>query len=229
MVQLHQECLDLARKTGDPEGVAMSLAGLALHSGLTGNSEQAVHWAEESVISARTAGDPWLIGFCLHVLALTFRRRGDGERAVNLLQESLAMLRPVGDRWNMAMALVNLGGVAQARGDTAAAWSAYQEALVLAHELRDRRGMAMFLECLAEVAVAQERLGHGAQLMGAAEGLLDTIGAAWPPPYVASRERTQTAICAALGEANFTAAREEGRSMPLEEAIAYALKGGSNE
>jgi hypothetical protein len=60
--------------------------------------------------------------------------------------------------------------------------------------------------------------------MGAAERVLDSIGAAWPPPYVASRQRTQAVLCAALGEAAFTAAREEGREMPLEQAIAYALE-----
>lgn len=53
----------------------------------------------------------------------------------------------------------------------------------------------------------EDQLQQGARLMGAAEGLLDSIGASWPSIYMASRVRTRAAICAALGEAGFTAAR----------------------
>ena len=64
--------------------------------------------------------------------------------------------------------------------------------------------------------------------MGAGEALLDAIGARWPLNYVASRERTRATICATLGEAAFTAAHEEGRAMPLEQAIAAALDEGAD-
>jgi non-specific serine/threonine protein kinase len=224
IVRFNQAALDLARATGDAEGMAMALSNLAVHAAMTGGGEHAAALAEESLMRARATDDPWLIGSSLHVLGLAVRQRGDGERAISLFQESLALLRPVGDRWSMGFALLNLGGATQARGDYEVARCAYQEALTLAHELWDRRAMAMVIECLAEVAVAQDRPRQGARLMGAAEGLQDSSGASWPPSYVASRERTQTAICDALGEAVFTAAREEGRALPLEQAVAYALE-----
>ena len=41
---------------------------------------------------------------------------------------------------------------------------------------------------------------------------------------MASRERTRAALRAALGEAAFTAAHEEGRAMPLLQAIRCALE-----
>jgi tetratricopeptide (TPR) repeat protein len=222
----HQVSLDLARATGDLEGMTIALAGLAERAANGQDSEQAEALAEESLVQARADGDPWLIGFCLHVLGLAVRHRGDLERAASLFQESLVLVRQVGDRWSMGFALVNLGGAAQAQGDYEAARGAYQEALRCSRELRNRAGVAMVLECLAEVAVALDRPQQGARLMGAAEGLLDAIGAVWPPNYMASRERTQSTIVAALGDAAFTAARHEGRAMPLDEAIAAALDAG---
>jgi predicted ATPase/DNA-binding SARP family transcriptional activator len=222
-VRFYQAGLELARATRDPEGMALGLAGLAVHSAISHETEQAIALAEESLVRAREAGDPWLIGRCLHVLGLAVCNGGEGERAISLFQESLALLRPVGERGNMSYALVNLGAAAQARGDYEAARGAYREALICNHELRNRVGMAMVLECLAEVAVAENRPEQGARLMAAAEGLLDTTGAFWSPSYVASRERTRTTLCAALGEAAAAAAQSEGRGMPLEQAIFYAL------
>jgi tetratricopeptide (TPR) repeat protein len=226
-VQFHQACLDLSRASGDPAGVAMSLSGLALQSRMSEDGGQAVLWADEGVASARSAGDSWLIAFCTHVLGLVVRHQGESEGAISLFQESLSLLRPVGDRWCTSLVLVNLGGAYQARGDYESARRAYQGALVLAHELRDRRGMATYLECLAEVAVAEDRLDRGAQLMGAAEALLESAGASWPPPYMVSRERTQSALRAALGEAALTTAQSEGRALPMKEAVALAMEGAA--
>jgi hypothetical protein len=223
-VRFYQESLDLARATNDPEGMAMALSGLTVLATFRQDGEQAVVLARESLERARATGDPWLIGHSLHIQGLAVRHGGDGQRAASLFQESLTLLRPVGDRWSMFYALVNLGGAAQARGDYEAARSAYQEALVCNYELRNRLGIALLLECLAEVAVAQDRHQPGARLMGAAERLLELIGASWPPPYVASRERTQATLCAALGDTAFAAARNEGRALPLAEAVRYALE-----
>jgi predicted ATPase/class 3 adenylate cyclase len=227
-VRLFQASLDLARATNDPEGMTIALSSLALQSVMARDSERAAALAEAGLVGARTAGDPWLLAFCLQIFGLAVRLGGDLDRATALFHESLAMARQVGDRWIAGLALTNVGGAAQARGDYETAWSAYQEALVRSRELRDQRGMAMALECLAEAAVGLDRPLQGARLMGAGQGLLDTIGASWPPNYVASRERTQAAVCAALGEAAFTAAHEEGRAMPLEQAIAAALDEGAS-
>jgi hypothetical protein len=224
VVRTHQACLDLARAFGDPEGMALSLSGLAMCNAFAGDAEQAMVLAQEALDCARATSDPWLVPFCLHIVGVAFRRRGDVEQGISLFRESLAMLRPVGDRWSMTLVLVNLGGTAQAMGDTAAAWRAYQEALVLSQELWEPRGIALLLECLAEVAAAQDRAGPGARLMGAAEGLLDRTGAVWPPSYTESRQQALTAMRAALGDAAFEEALKEGRAMPLEQAIAAALE-----
>jgi tetratricopeptide (TPR) repeat protein len=219
-----QACLDLARETGDLEGMALALSRLALQAAFAQDTGPATVLAEESLVRARETGDPWLIAHCMEVLGVAVRGHGDVERATVLFHESLALKRQVGDKWSMVFGLLNAGGVAQARGDTEAARRAYQEGLALSHELEDRRGIAKCHECLEEIAAAQNQPRRAAQLMGAAEGLLDAIGASWPPNYVAARERARAVIRAALGEEALAAAWTEGRGMALDEAVRYALE-----
>jgi hypothetical protein len=56
--------------------------------------------------------------------------------------------------------------------------------------------------------------------LGTMEALRDAIGAPMPPCERADYERNVTAVCAALGEAVFTAARAAGRAMTPEQAVA---------
>jgi len=84
--------------------------------------------------------------------------------------------------------------------------------------------MAWCLECLEEVAAAENRPRRAARLMGAAEGLLESLGASWPPNYVKGRERSKAAICTLIGGEPFAAAWAEGRAMALEQAVACALE-----
>lgn len=220
---LIQEGLGLARSTGDSGGIAMALSLLVFPALAANEGERAAGLAEESLAKAREAGDPWLIAFCLHLIGNVARRRGDLERAVTLFRESLALIRPVGDEWMITLLMLNLGGGAQGQGDYESAELAYQECLTMSQDQKDRRGMAWCFECLAEVAAARNCPQRGARLMGAAEGLLDSIGASWPPNYLAGRDRTVAACRAALGDVASEAARAEGRAMMMEQAVTYAL------
>jgi hypothetical protein len=112
----------------------------------------------------------------------------------------------------------------QAQGEYEPARCAYQEGLALSQELKGRRGMAWCLECLAEVAVTEGQPERGARLMGAAEGLIEAIGASWPPTHAAGRERALAALRTALGEEAAAAALAESRARSLVSVIADALE-----
>ena len=79
------------------------------------------------------------------------------------------------------------------------------------------------LEGLAEAAWAQDQPRRAARLFGAAAALRDTIGFALFPTERVEQERTLAALRARLDTEAFAAALSEGRAMPLEEAIDYAL------
>jgi len=74
------------------------------------------------------------------------------------------------------------------------------------------------------VAAAQGRPGRAARLFGAAEALLQDVGAPMSPSNVADYERSVAAARAELDQATFEAAWAEGRMMPLEAAIELALE-----
>ena len=72
------------------------------------------------------------------------------------------------------------------------------------------------------VAGRQEQFERAARLLGAAEALAATLDRSLPVALPAEYVRTVEAAHAALSEEAFAAAREEGRAMTLEQAVAYA-------
>jgi hypothetical protein len=78
---------------------------------------------------------------------------------------------------------------------------------------------------MAELAVAQGQNEQAARLLGSAEVLRDAIALPLQPPDRAEHDRIVAAARAQLDKSTFAAAWAEGRSMTLEQAIAYALEG----
>jgi hypothetical protein len=82
------------------------------------------------------------------------------------------------------------------------------------------------LTSLATVAVATGLTERAARLWGAAEGLCEATGVNLDSPFLSRfHERYRAAARAELGEAAWQESLTEGRAMPLEEAISYALEG----
>jgi len=88
----------------------------------------------------------------------------------------------------------------------------------------DKGSVAAALSTLAWLCL--ESAGQAetaAQLFGAVEGIRGSLGIALPPRQRARNERRIAAIRDALEEAVFAAAWARGKSMSIDEAIAYTL------
>ena len=83
----------------------------------------------------------------------------------------------------------------------------------------------MSLAAFGSLATDENDSGRAARLCGAAESLLERIGAVMVLTDPADLERTVAAGRAQLGEEGFAAAWAEGRRMSLEQAVAYATSG----
>jgi len=158
--------------------------------------------------------------------------------ARSLHEQSLALLREVGHRGGIAEALGILASVACAQGDYQAARSLYRQSLTTRREIGDRFGIAVCLAGLGELALRYEGEGAkkasassspsylkakaGATLLGAAESLAESIGAALIADLRTVYERGVTLAREMLDQAAFARARDEGRTVTLEEAIALA-------
>ena len=72
----------------------------------------------------------------------------------------------------------------------------------------------------AEVAVQRGEMARAARLLGAADALREEIGYSPEPGEREQRERVATALG---DDAALVAAQSEGRTLTLDDAVAYAL------
>jgi hypothetical protein len=80
------------------------------------------------------------------------------------------------------------------------------------------------LESLGGIAFELKEVERSVRLFGAAENLRASVGTPLPPVEQEDRDRYLKLARAALGEEKFTQLWLEGRSMPVEQVIASALK-----
>jgi hypothetical protein len=152
--------------------------------------------------------------------------RGDVNRATGTFEESLAVARRIEDRTGACITLYNLAQLALSRGDHGHATTLFEEGITLSEQVTDRANVAYCLEGLAVVAGAQDNPERSARLFGAAEGLLEVLGApvyTYYKPDPSLYERTVSATRSRLGDVAFEEARERGRKMGFEQAVEYAL------
>jgi predicted ATPase/DNA-binding SARP family transcriptional activator/DNA-binding CsgD family transcriptional regulator len=222
---LLEESLEISRAGGDAAGIAWALAYLANLLGMTGDAAASRSYARESLALFRTLGDKLGMARTLNVLAEDARLTGDYALASHYYTEALALDRATGDQQGIAIRLHNLGYIALHEGDTAHAVRSFRESFTLNQALGYRTGPLSFLEGMAAAASAADRPRDAARLYGA------WIAACVPPgtefklhaPDQAEYDRYVARARAAIGETAFSQAWEQGKIVPLEQAVAEAL------
>jgi predicted ATPase/transcriptional regulator with XRE-family HTH domain/Flp pilus assembly protein TadD len=223
---LYTESLALWRELGDTRSIGATLNNMGIIADARGDYERAVLLAQDSLRLFREVGDKSMTARVLNSLGETARARGDLRQATRFYSEGLDLLRELGDIRGVALILANLGQLALLRGDLATAQSLLEESLSIHQATGDRSSVTTCLAGLAGVALARDQAIRAAVLLGAAEALSDAIGYQLPPADRLQYDRDAAAIRARLGDTAWTAAWAEGRGMPLERAIAYALSSG---
>jgi hypothetical protein len=115
--------------------------------------------------------------------------------------------------------------MAYRRGEYALAEQLLRENLQIVAVLRDRWTMAYTMTWLAGCAAIQDQHERGARLFGAAEALREVIGMQIHfSPNRALYEQQVDMVRAHLNPTTMATAWAEGRAMPWEHAITYALE-----
>jgi predicted ATPase/class 3 adenylate cyclase/Tfp pilus assembly protein PilF len=242
---LYEESLAIKQQLGDKMGIASSLGNLGNVAYYQGEYAAARSLYEESLAISRQLGDKEGSASSLNDLGNVAYNQGEYAAARSLHEESLAMRRELGDNRGIAFSLTNLGNVAYMQGEYAAARSLYEESLAVWRELENTRGLAICLAGLGGVAVGAPRprqaqaqtrsegsrgqAKRGARLLGAAEALLEAIRAIVSADDRMVYEQGVASAHAQLSEEEFEKAWAKGRTMNLEQAIAYALEGADDE
>jgi predicted ATPase/DNA-binding SARP family transcriptional activator len=211
--RLAEEGLSLYRAGDDEAGVARSLSNLGAILVASGELESAAGVLDEAVVRVRALGDRRLCALALNNrgdLALT---EGDWAAAATLFDESLSLLRELGDAVNVARSLFNLGACSLERGADDEARALLREGLALCIELGDREDEAWCLVGLAALAERHEAPEQAALLLGAADGLLDAMGASFKPYEQSLHRRVGAALADALEPAALEQVRADGRAL----------------
>jgi ATP/maltotriose-dependent transcriptional regulator MalT len=160
---------------------------------------------------------------------MTLLARGETEQAERAFEEALASARPLKQPAITQIPLYYLGQTALARGDLEKAASMLAEGIELTGQTKDMANLAHGLSMLAAAEALRGRAERSALLLGAAEALLQEVGATLYDLYGPAPSLQERAVAEArtvLGEAAFEEARERGREMTFELAVEYALEYG---
>ena len=223
---LAEQSIELAQAAGDKLTESGALGTLAELAAAAGDYAESVRLYEGGLELRRAIGDRRLVANSLLSLGRVDLLQGEYDRATALLEEGLALARAVKDTWSVSVVLANLGRVRLLRDDAAGARGFLLDGLRLARERNDRRVAAELVQGLAAVLARDGRQVDGARLVGAADALRETTGAALSPSEALIGERFLSPLRESLGEAAFDTERTGGRRLGIDEALELAAAPG---
>jgi non-specific serine/threonine protein kinase len=218
-----EESLALFRNVEDKSGIAHVLGCLGIAAAAQGDHETAVALYREGLTLAREVGDRWGIAKALCFLGEVALAEGDYDNAAPMLEESLALHRELGDAVGITWSLGPLVSVARVQGDSRRVAALLRERLTLQCQLGDRLGIVISLTGLGGEAKDQRNWIRAARLFGAGYALREGLQASLSLSERASHESDLASTRAALSQEAFEAAWAEGRAMPPDQVVAFAL------
>lgn len=189
-----------------------------------GRLDEAVEWFEKGVARLGEHGRDWTAARCFPGLVGALRRSGRREEAALRVRQGLRQLRAFGGWYEYADALDEHGRLV-AGDDPAKARELHVQALVARRDNGVRLGYADSLDALARLAAEAGDAEEAARLCGAGESARSAMG--YPRHQVDRRthEEMIKAVRAAVEEARFRAAWEEGAAADLDVLVAARTRG----
>ncbi len=221
-----EDCLALYRQVGDEEGIASGLTDLG-YSALLGQRDDVPLLAVigELMELKPKIKSPNTLAYVLILEGIVAASQGDFERAVTLHEEGLELFREIGDTQGTLTCLGHLGILALIQGDLDRALRLQRESLRQGWDADYKVPIQVSLFALACVAARQEQPVRAARLWGASEGMQEAYGT-YPAPITYSLTNYESVLATArsqLDKETWSRAWAEGRTMPLERAVEYAL------
>lgn len=227
-IELHEQALAMRRRLGNQEETAESLRLLAWSLYSWGEYERARSLYQECLTVHRATGNDVAAARVLTLVGLTLHHLETPTAARRCYEEVIAISRRLSLPSQRISALVNLGISYMGEGRADEAERHYGEALELSLEVGSRRALVLCIQGIAETAAwrgATPATGlRAGRLLGAAEAMRESMGLAMPP---IAREAFAAFIAlyrGMAGDREFDAAWAEGRQMPLDAALRFALE-----
>ncbi|KXF52893.1 protein kinase [Rhodococcus sp. SC4] len=171
-----------------------------------------------------SCGQPTLHIEVLNSLGTVNELLGDPARALGYYEQVLEITESTGESMYRAHTLWAMGVAVWRRGEVERASRHLKDGLALARLVDNSLTAATCLESLAWIASDNSPHRAGV-LMGAAEAMVKSAGSSTAlfPGLLVDHEESEQRVQAALGGKGFDAARDEGRMLATEDAVAFAL------
>ena len=220
---LHDEALDIGRRIGDTSVISKALTGLARISLRKSDVGEARTLCREALEITEGTADRVGRSNALHVLGVTAQMAGQLSEAKRLMSERIAIGRETGNFAAIAIEASNLAMVERQLGNLAEAEALSREALEISHRRGDDWATPLMIAGLAAVSAQGGELDRAATLVGAAEGMMEAQGFAWPPDERPHYERVLAILAKATNRDELGRIRSMGRALTPREAVDFAL------
>jgi len=214
--------LGIARKMGDKRNTIWPLIFLGLWATEAGDYDEARNLDEEAIGIAREAGERKLVGIAMNNLGVVSQLRGDFVGAAALFEEALTISRELSTSDETALETLNLAQCLYFTGRLREAAENAKEGLALARRVGNLASLGDGFILLGALARRQGSTVVAGRLLGVAEVLENQVGEA-KGLEAALIETTAKELLLDLGEEGYARALAEGKAMPLDEAVEYAL------
>jgi len=218
-----EEALALHRELGDAWGIAYSVFSLGMAATEEADWTSARPHFEESLARFSELGEEHYALVAADGIAWTSRELGDLERSRAGHEDVLRQARAQHDWAIAASELDQLAQFARDEGRIDDALSMLAESLHITRDLEIPGLIVENLSRLAETLAVAGRAETAAQLLGAAEAFREEIGGShsW---VIGVNEKTLTQLRTQLDDETLDEAREHGRRLTVDEAVAFALE-----
>jgi len=231
----YEESLPLLREVGDAWSTAFVLTCLGHVVSMQGDPAGAGLFYEESLTLFEALNHTFGRGLVLNGLGALAQLRGRPATGQQLCEESVTLMRATGDKRALSAVLAGLGQVVLRRRDPLQAGHIFAESLLLSQDCGNRNGLLLSLAGLARVAAARGEARRAGRLFGATQELypatgvfidavFPTVGMLRDGSESPSFERHLAKARRCLNAGAFGAGWEEGKKMPIDQAIAEASR-----
>ncbi len=224
-VKYYQESLALQRELGDQFGIALALNNLggALAENLQDLDGAACLLQESLALSREPGAKFFLTPYTIANLGRVALYAGDYEGAKSILTESLTVAREIESRTGIAFAQLQLAQLAVDRGEPDHATKPLRESLTLQREFPEKGVAIRFLVVAANVLQSTRKTERAAILLGAVDGLSQSVGICLPPAYQRQYQTIALSIRMELDEGSCREAWLRGNTMTINQAFDFAL------
>jgi len=158
--ETHELAVEAARKSGNRQGLGLSLLHLGNIYGKRSRRDKAITAYEECLRVKQETGDVHGMALALNNLATVYTAQDQWDKAIRLHRMSIRILRSLNKRYDEAQTFLSLGKAYYIRGNRDKAISAYRDSLDIMTALGDRHGMSQVLNQLANIYEERDDFDH---------------------------------------------------------------------